>query len=396
MKRFGCILLALLMICLHIPTAAGEDGFTVTYAIPGGQPESRLTDADVMTRLTLSSSQKLTLTTSNAGEGRTLYLEWFSLPNHVVVEQYSAKDALLSTVDFTSPGRYAEEIPVDPACVKITLSTVGSECTVSTFYVSDQTPEPDRGWLSETPAVCDILVIAPTPADVMEVFGPTIVKYAIGYNVSVGVICMTVDHRYRLAELQRAFLELGIDKAPIVFGIADKNYSEYQETINADLRQAQAREVKKYWAMNEPLPKLKGLIQQLQPKMILTVDRSDLDFRAAETYSLVTAAVQEGSSVEKLYVASDAGTTRINCTEPMAALGGRSAHKAASEAYRLMDSRGMYRIELKKEPAYRLEKQTIGNDSEGDDLLEHIPIASLISYDVSTPAPTEAPTDAPT
>ena len=131
-----------------------------------------------MTRLTLNRWQKLTLTMSNAGEGRKLYLEWFSLPTDAVIEQFDTKNALLNTVSFASPDRYAEEIPIDPACVKITLSAQGAECTVSTFYVSDQAPGPDRGWLSETPEACDILVIAPTPADVMEVFGPTIVKYS--------------------------------------------------------------------------------------------------------------------------------------------------------------------------------------------------------------------------
>ncbi|MBR6040763.1 MAG: hypothetical protein IKP38_09825, partial [Clostridia bacterium] len=396
MKRLGCFLLALLMICLHISTAAGENGFTVSYAIPGGQPESRLTDADVMTRLTLNRWQKLTLTMSNAGEGRKLYLEWFSLPTDAVIEQFDTKNALLNTVSFASPDRYAEEIQIDPACVKITLSAQGAECTVSTFYVSDQAPGPDRGWLSETPEACDILVIAPTPADVMEVFGPTIVKYASGLNVSVGVLCMTVDYRYRLAELQRAFTELGIENAPIALGIVDNNYSEYPETKIAADRKAQIKEVKKCWETNNSVPKLREKIERLRPKMILTVDQSDRDLRAAETYSLVTAALQEGSSVQKLYVASDLGTTRIDCTEPMPALGGRTAHKAASEAYRLMDSRGMYRIQLDETPAYRLEKQTVGSDSEGNDLLEHIPVASLISYNEPTPAPTEAPTPEPT
>jgi LmbE family N-acetylglucosaminyl deacetylase len=379
------------MICVLLPSAAAENGFTVTYTIPGGKPEERLLDADVMTRLTLLRMQRLEMTLSNAGAGRTLYLEWFTLPENAAIEQYSASNELLGSTAFVRPSRYAETIPVDPVCERIVLAANGAECTVSTLFVSDKEPEPERCWLSETPDACDILIVAPTPADVMEVFGPTIVKYAIGYGMSVGIVCMTVDYRYRLEELDRVLLELGIDKAPITLGIDDQNYAKYIDAGNENVQRIQCVKVKELWTRDHPEEKLALLTEALQPKIVLTVDASDDDLRASETYSAVMAALGESSRTDKLYIASDAGTTRIDCTEPMRTLGGWSAHKTASEAYRLMESRGLYRMRLPEEPAYRLELQTVGVDVLQDDLLENIPHASLISYIEPTPVTTEEP-----
>lgn len=391
MKKIVCFLITCLMICVLLPSAAAENGFTVTYTIPGGKPEERLLDADVMTRLTLLRMQRLEMTLSNAGAGRTLYLEWFTLPENAAIEQYNASNELLGSTAFVRPSRYAETIPVDPACERIVLAANGAECTVSTLFVSDKEPEPERCWLSETPDACDILIVAPTPADVMEVFGPTIVKYAIGYGMSVGIVCMTVDYRYRLEELDRVLLELGIDRAPITLGIDDQNYAKYIDAGNENVQRIQCVKVKELWTRDHPEEKLALLTEALQPKIVLTVDASDDDLRASETYSAVMAALGEPSRTDKLYIASDAGTTRIDCTEPMRTLGGWSAHKTASEAYRLMESRGLYRMRLPEEPAYRLELQTVGVDVLQDDLLENIPHASLISYIEPTPVPTEKP-----
>ena len=161
MKRIGCILLTVILVCLCLPVA-GADGFTVTYATPDKQPESRLTDTNAMTRITVNRSRKIELSMSKAGAGRTLYLEWFTLPEDAVLEQYGAGNKLLSSVSFAGTDRYAETVPVDEACVKLVLKPGAVACTVSTMFVSDR--EPERCWLSETPAACDMLIVAPTPA----------------------------------------------------------------------------------------------------------------------------------------------------------------------------------------------------------------------------------------
>lgn len=92
MKRIWCILLAMLLVAFAIPYAADADSFTVTYKTPEGQPEIRLSDADVMTRMTVKKGKLVELTMSDAGAGRTLYLEWYKLPKDAVVEQFDAGD----------------------------------------------------------------------------------------------------------------------------------------------------------------------------------------------------------------------------------------------------------------------------------------------------------------
>lgn len=397
MKKTLCFLFVCVMLCMIAPLATADEDFTVTYQIPKGKPESRLSDADVMTRVTLPRSQKIELVLSNAGSGRTLYLEWFTLPKGADITQFNESGEMINSFAISDSNRYAETIPLDPSCVRIALEATASDCIISTLFVSDQAPEPERCWLSETPEACDILVIAPTPADVMEVFGPTIVKYAIGHGMSVGLVCMTVDYRYRLAELNRTLVELGIDKAPITFGIDDKNYAMIADTSDEARWQEQCRRVKAIWTENDAEGRLASLIGELRPRIVLTVDQKEYDLRASETYALVSAAFKGGASADKLYIASDTGTTKVDCTETMSTLNGWSAHKTATEAYRLMESRGMYRIRLPQKPAYRLERKKVADDARKDDLLENIPHTSLISYIEPTPVPTEEPeTPSPT
>ena len=89
MKRLFCILLALCTVCLCVPLAAGEDSFTAAYAIPGKQPESRLTDFDVMTRITVKRNKPITVTLSGAGEGRAAYIDWFTLPEDAELNSWT-------------------------------------------------------------------------------------------------------------------------------------------------------------------------------------------------------------------------------------------------------------------------------------------------------------------
>ena len=144
MKKICCLALAILVLCMFIPQAMGESGFSVSYVTPGGVSEERLTDADVMTRITAKKGGSIELKLSNAGEGRTLYLEWFTLPKDAVLTQYDDGNTQIESIRFASPTRYTEEIPVDPACVRIVLAAKSADLTVSSMYVSTQAPEIGR------------------------------------------------------------------------------------------------------------------------------------------------------------------------------------------------------------------------------------------------------------
>ena len=409
MKRIWCILLAMLLVAFAIPYAADADSFTVTYKTPEGQPEIRLSDADVMTRMTVKKGKLLELTMSDAGAGRTLYLEWYTLPKDAVVEQFDAGGKVISSIPFASPTRYREEIPVDAACKRIALKAKGEACTVSTMFVSETAPAEEYGWLCTEPAVCDMLIVAPSPEYVMETFGPTIAHYAAGHGVKIGIVIMTVGHRYTLKELDRALLKMGVTYAPITLGIDDHNYNAYVDPSKTKDRADQLREIKKCWDEKGSKAEIADIIRRLQPQIVLTVETSDEDVRTLETYTIVKDAV-DSVSVKKFYVASASGATKIDCEVPMGTLSGMTAQAFAKEAYRLMDSRGMYRFALPKTPSYRLEKQTVGEDRSGNDLLENIDLSSISGYRdagfVATQAPvvtaapvvTEAPavTEAPT
>ena len=381
MKRMFCFLLALCTVMLCVPPAAGEDVFTVSYAIPGKQPDSRLTDFDVMTRITVKRNKPITVTLSNAGEGRTAYLDWFTPPEDAELKQLDAGGKELTVTPFEASEAYSEAIPLDANCVKLVLNAKKADCTVSTLIVSESEPNDPDGLLYRAPAACDMLFVAPTPSDVMESFGPVLAKYGAAHGVSVGIVCMTVDYRYRLEELEHALFAMGLTDAPIMLGCFDNNYLIREE-------------IRKRWAASKPGDKLSALIDALKPKVVVTVGEQPADPRAEEKLAIVKSAAAL-RPVQKLYVASGSGTTAIDCTVGLPALKGESARQFAQAAYGKMQSRGMYRIKLTDKPAFRLESQTVGADREGTDLLENIDLSTLAHYEDATPEPVVTDTPIP-
>ena len=380
-KKWICMLLCLITVGLCLPHASGDSALSVSYAMPNGRSEQTLLDADVMTRVTVKRGQNITLKFA-AGEGRTAYIEWFALPEDAELQQLDAGGKQIKTTAFQNPEAYAAAIPLETNCAKLALAAKKAECTVSTLLVTDGAPDAAYAWLEPTTA-CDMLFIAPTPASAMESFGPVLARYGVANGVTVGIVCMTVDYRYRAEELERALKAMGIQNAPIYLGCNDNNYLE-------------ANEIHKRWAANKPESKLAALIETLHPQVVVTADEKKNDLRTQETAAIVKAAVQK-ANVPKFYLLADGGETVVDCTMCLNALSGSSALALAQRAYRLMESRGMYRFKLADKPAFRLASQTAGKDAAHDDLLENIDRGALSFYvDTATPAPTAAPTEVPT
>ena len=250
-KKAFCIVLCVILAVLCSPFSVGEPELYVRYAMPEGRSENVLTDADVMTRVTVRAGSGLVLTLSGAGEGCAAYLEWFSIPQDARLEQFDADGVLLDTTVFQSPDAYAHRIPLNARCAKLILSSGKTDCTVSTLFVARDASDAGREWMEPT-AACDMLFLAPTPADAMESFGPVLAQYGIAHGVSVGVVCMTVDHRYCAQELEHALYAMGFRNAPVYLGCSDLNYLTDSE-------------VHKRWERNDPVNKLISLISALQP-----------------------------------------------------------------------------------------------------------------------------------
>ena len=384
MKKAISVMLCMLTILLYTPVVRADSALTVTYDMPTGRSEDVLLDTDAMTRVTVKHGTEIAVKLSNAAEGRTAYIEWFTVPKDAVLQQYDAANKLIASIAFAEPDGYFSTVALDAGCTKVTLGAVKGECTVSTLLVSDSGIDDAYEWRS-CPDACDVLFIAPTPSDVMESFGPVLAEYGAAHGVSVGIVVMTADYRYRVQELQHALIEMGIENAPIYLGCDDQNYLE-------------PNEIHKRWKEIKPEDKLSGLIRTLDPKVVVSVGETADDLRAAETVQIVKSVIP-GTQVQKFYLASPSGETVVPCGTPKSELSDLSAHDVATLAYRTMKSRGIYRIALAENPAFTLVSQTVGADSERNDLLENIDRSALIRYIESatpSPEPTEAPTEQPT
>ncbi len=385
MKRIVSLLLLLLLI---LPTAAAtsqaETALSVSYTIPNDRDASRLTDAKVTTRLSVERGDRITLTVDTAGAGRNLYLEWYTLPDEARLRQYDAQRQLLSETAYASPTAYCEVQPLDDACTTVELYAVQAY-TIATLLVTEGTIAEEYHWQTDAPTACDLLFVLPQPVTELENVGSLLVKYGVEHGAAVGIVYLCDGERSQFEEACDALWTLGMTASPILLHCSDHAFND-------------ANDVHTQWAKNEPEAKLAAVLDALQPQVVVCLRSDDADARTAETSAVFKAALTRTTrQIPKVYELSDGGSTVVDCTEASYALEGRSAWEVATEAYRTMASRGVYRFTLADKPALSLLSSAVGADVDANDLFEHLDTASLLSYQTvtPTPSPTEVPTESP-
>lgn len=141
------------------------------------------------------------------------------------------------------------------------------------------------------------------------------------------------------------------------------------------------------------------MINAVTPKVLVTTPKESGNVRHGETNAVLAEALTLIThSVSKVYELDEAGSTVVDCSNACPLLDGKSAAETAQEAYGTCRSRGVYRYDIPTEAHLRLLSSAVGEDVEGADLLEHLELSALSSYENVTPAPvwTDAPTEAPT
>lgn len=387
MKRGICCILCavVLLTSLGLPIQAAETQ-TATYVLPREVPSERLTDTSVMTRITVEPRDEIRLQLGTTGTGRTLYLEWFTLPSDAVVIQLDADGAVIAEQQ-ADETRYWETVAVADACTEICLFANEEYC-ISTMLVTEGELPSEHRWQTESPQTADLLIVLSTPTEAFEEMQALLAEYAVGREVSTAVAVLCDGDREWVEELQDACFALGITAEPYLLHCTDDHY----DLLN---------NVEKRWEKNEPAAKLAALVDALMPQVLVLAGALTGDARTQNTHAVVLSALEQAQhSVSKVYETDPNGSTVLDFCHPLQAYQGKTAKEMSAEAYRNFGTRGVYRYRIADTLALHLLNTTVGEDRQHDDLLEHLSVTQneQYLYTPPTPEPTEQPvaTEAPT
>lgn len=376
MKRFLCILLLTLLLLSYGGVSALAEGgeelsASCIYTFPKeGEYLTRMTDNNVMSRLTVAAGKAITVELPKGGV--TLYIEWYALPTAYSLVEYDAAGEQLSEAQ-RSAGSYVETFLLNAACVKVKLTAVDSYC-ISTLRVFDGGVDAGLPYFPDPQGQADLVLLLSEPSDLFENFSALLPFCQKEYGLSIAVVCCSGQRRNELRDLMEALQTLGISSEPIILGLADSEYDLYED-------------VAKKWDAEATKAKLQTALTALAPKVLVSVGASNGSARERFLAEQLTALSTSVNLASKLYLLDPSGSTKVNCAAYL---------NEAQSAYEKMDSRRVYGYTLAGELSFTLLATSVGQDAQRNSLLEGLSTDSFLSYATPTPTPTPTPTFTPT
>ena len=373
MKRKVALLLALLLSVSLVPAAKAEtEG--VQYRIPGNRPAERLTDGDVMTRITVDTGEQITLTLPHPASGEALYLTWFEQPAETMLIQYDQGGVVIQRDTLTRPEPYSI-FPLAEGCTSLSLYAVSSY-TVSGMVVSNTPLPASHGFMDKPLQKADMLLILPEPLSGWESLSGLLAAYTVEHQVSTAIVYCCDGRPYEMQEARASLLDLGVCNEPISLHCTDHEFNEINDVYNN-------------WTQKNPAASLAALIDALAPKIVITVGADEANARSVVTNALVREALASAAKTPiKAYEQNSNGQTVLSMTVPLVCFDGKTAQSAAQDAYKLCTSRRMFRHVLTDEVCL---SRIDGQAERENDLLSGIHLDMLLTYADPTPTPTPTP-----
>jgi hypothetical protein len=352
---------------------------TITLPEEYAGKEYRITDALVESYQSFLKGQTIQVDLPEGAQG--LYLEWYDATAQYTVSQFGADGTALAE-DGAQPFVNAYYPLVSGASrVVITMSGKTSLSTLAVYGAGDL-PEGVQRWSQAGAA--DILIVASTSVTALDDFIGVIAVYACNHDIPTALAVMSRGTRGAQQELLAALWHAGYESYPYFGGFVSVNDEFYNQVRND-------------WGRRTTLDYLKACIAAVSPKIVLTQpdDETALD-GAAQFTGEYTARAANDAEVQKLYFVSENGATKLDFTEPLNGLSGKSVLELAADVFTLCTTRHVYETELIPASVFLLESSAVGEDTAGGDLLENIDTAALTGYVDPTPAPTPTPEPTPT
>ncbi len=409
------VLLLLLLLCASIPfrqTTAAEheaenlskqctyDGDFKVYA-------ERLKDDDFDTALRVKKGKTLTISWKDGVPVASVFLSFYFAPVDYTVLQYDGSGTLLSEQNGVL--LYNNLIETLPETRKVAIRADADDCAFCSLYAYGDGTVTDYHPFRPTVEKADFMTFAMHPDDEVLFLGAVYPIYEAQRGLSgLSVIMSTKlpekNQRLRRQEDMNGAWTLGMKTQPIFGGFPDipqDYYNKFKHTFTVD-------DVKRY---------VTTMIRIYRPEVVVTQDVNgeyghwQHKTLSAGVQEAVKAAADanyqpkgypkyEPWDVKKLYIhLYDRNKLTLDVDAPIAALGGKSAFEAATEAYQWHASqtkKNNHFVSVKEYSIaeFGLAYTAVGEDTDGvNDMFEHIDPMTLSV--TPTPEPTPEPTETP-
>ena len=386
-KRLIVWILLLTLLASAVPSAFAETeesaGTFLDYRVSCSEANREasfpyLYDDDSRTRFTLGPKGELCVEWD--GEASGVLISWYDVKNLVNVAFYSASDKLVSQSEFTN-SEYRMFLPAEGANRMIINVVSRASVSICELRVCAPGYEP-KCLLKEEPV--DLMLILSGVSDELELMGGLLPLYTREHGIRTTILYIGKDFGYQVQEAFRAFDEMGIDVIPVFLQRDEKDATELKN-------------MPFFWKEATLAPRLIELLQAYKPKVVVTCDPDDSvsPIRVPYTGQLIERTITRNAdhrhlSVQKLYHLSESGTTVLDYSQRLVSYDSATAKEVAERAHACYRTRGSYRVQIPDTGRFHLAFSRVGEDSDGNDLFEHIGTDELIQY--SAPEQTPVPT----
>ena len=400
-KTALCLLLCLLLAlpCLSVAEQSRQVNRSCRiYFANGTELASRLNDGRLLTEV--NGVEAVEHTFYIDPNGQTVDAVCVQYGEHILPYVVQAQDAQGDWQQIGAyTGDYAQGYAAFPARsqrFRLVFARDGEKLPLSLRQINVFTP-------GDTPAIearewqpscekADLLLIVAHPDDELLWFGGTIPYYAGQQGLKLQAVYMTCSNYQRRIELLNGLWHCGV-----------RNYPEIAWKIDRKDRDMDATYY--LWGRNKTCAYLVGLLRRYRPEVVVTHDvngeyghsqhlaTSDAVYQAVlkasdPDYDPESAALYGVWQVKKLYrhLGKEAGTI-MDYDLPLSAFGGKSAYTIAKEAFDMhmtQHESGHWRVPGPDQPydstRYTLVFSTVGEDTQGNDMLENIAPETLSNY----------------
>lgn len=405
-----CLLMLLGVFVMDIPSVQAEVEEVTeqcTFTLPDQSDGSYLTDDKVLSRITLKSGTTLSVALPEM-TAPVVYVVWYELPDiFTLIEKGSdGKELTRRTVE---PAHYYESYTLSSDCASVEMKAGKSGMVLSTLRIFEgSVPSELPCYNSDESTECDLLLVAGEPHGVLEHFGALLPYYYNGLNLNIGLVIAHIGTRKELHETTLALWSLGYTRAPVIGNFVDDDVEDYNNVL-------------KKWTEKKTKEFFTECLRKAKARVVVTEDVDSTEPRAKFTAEMAlescglsgqsseykdSAEAYGTHEVEKFYTLGSSGTT-VDASEIYYA-NGDSLQSLLTTAYRHEASRQMFHIVPPLQVTVTLQQSTVGTDEKSTDLLEHISVDTLRSYEsnlgvkttptpapADTPEPTLEPTDTP-
>ncbi|MDO4544385.1 MAG: hypothetical protein Q4C01_07525, partial [Clostridia bacterium] len=337
MKKTVSILLVILLLLpfralSNAQQADGDISSECSYTFSkGGDYTERMTDQNVMSRLTLSEGSYIEVSLSKGGAW--LFFEWYELPAEYAVYEYDAQgNALLEySLDGTE---YFQSIKLNDQTFSVRIRA-REKCCISTLRVFEF--EPSVFTFSEG-AKADSVLLIPQAAELFESFSALLPYLMNEGGQSVYIVCCNSQRRNEAQDLLEAVRDLNLENQPIFLHLTDSEYNEYDNVASK-------------WGEQKTREAILQVLSSLQPETLFIAGRDESDARTGFLYDAVSYLISEGAIDCTVYSVEEGGQLSLDVSGHL---------PAAIQSYKLMDSRRVFRFELENRLSLSLLNEPAG------------------------------------